>query len=149
VTIDPNALAVFCCVAGLILFLLASSRLRKNARVADDPLRIAGLTTSQRRQIAILLLRKTLPEDEAQKALTFKSAEFAARTGTVSLRWQPFLFLGVILFLCGFYPFNAVSIVAVVIQWMVLLIGIVTDVSDRRRVRNCRELISKGTFGTP
>jgi hypothetical protein len=134
------------CLVGVILFLIASSRLQKVSPIAKDPLKLSGLSTRERREVYSTLLRRTLPVDPRKRNLAFESAEYVARTGYSSLLLNSFLSLGLILALCGLYLLPSISNLAVVAQAVVVVVGIFLDLSDWRRVRNSRELVRTRTF---
>jgi hypothetical protein len=143
-TFIPQPFPWILCVLGLCIFVVSVYQSGNRTRQAVEPLRAAGLSSRNRTAIWLMIMHGRLAPNEAVRDLAFRQVAYNVTVGATLLRWQPFVVLGVVLAICGFYPLPSVSTVAVVIQCIIVLFSANQFRIDRRRLLHSRELVSQG-----
>jgi hypothetical protein len=134
------------CAAGVVLFVFALTRLGRGPGVREDPLRIAGLTFNQRKEIRSFLLHRNLPEDPRLLAFVLDQAKFDVIDKDGQLVWTPLANIGFLLMPCVLYPIPAISIIVMSVQSVFLVYFVVIFLIQIRRVRNSERLVAFGGF---
>jgi hypothetical protein len=139
----PLPLALILCLAGLILFGVATTLMAKRIGNELDPLTIAGLSAKERNAIDTAIRLRQMPQDATQRELAMKRAEFFVRTDPVGLRWMLWVYLGVFLALFGLDSIPVVSTVTLVVQGIVVLFCANSTFTGWRMFRFCKEFLSR------
>jgi hypothetical protein len=135
--------------AGVLLLVIAFGVVRPlSAKQLDHANYIGGVTIDQRKVIRrAVLLRGQLPADESLRPIALNLAKQAAQNLPIVLRWQPLVYLGVILATSAFYLFPRAVTQGIVFQCLFLALGIYTLITNLRAIGFARSLLARESAG--
>lgn len=141
-----SSLPMLLFVIGLFLVAFAGSRPLWGPSAGNDPLRVAGLSPKERRNIRMMIYRRVLPDDSTLRRWVFERAAYDSGNSRVSFLWAPLTVVGVLLLPCILYEVPGIFPVVVVIQCVCALYYLPLWIVDCRRVAHSKRLIRFGDF---
>jgi hypothetical protein len=139
----PLFVALPLCVAGLVLFGVATVLMNKRIGSAVDPLKDAGLSVGERKSIDMAILLRRVPDDSRERGRADARAEYVTGIEPVRLQWMLLVYLGFFLALFGLDWVPIASICIEIVQVLVVVVGLNSTFAGWRMVRFCREFVDR------